>query len=888
MKIIKPQKLSIQFKIYEEGGRCFFFPAIFMLFPFDTPAAIRSEVALWKLVAEKLGKDVILDMGMPKVQGEALVSGACHTPYGTPQRACSVAMRIGEVNKTLSVLGNRYWNSLGGISQPEQFTTMPLTWQYSFGGSGYELNPHGKGYGPIMGENGNVVYPLPNIQYPREMIGSTGERPIPAGFAPLDITWPQRSCKVGTYGKEWLETQFPGYAADMDPIFFNTAQEDQWLNGFFTGDEAFSLEHMHPEQPLLAGQLPSLTARCFIRRVTDEPGSLEEIAMRLETVHFLPEAKQGILIFRGGTEIATDDADEISLVVAAAEKKGEPKASEHYREVVTKRLDREMGAVHSLCDSDLLHILPEMAGTDTSDEITGMERLLTKEDLLRKNMRVGIEKKLSEAREHISRLGINPNDHLPVVLPPDPEPVNMEKLDVKLLELEEITKKARADAVLKQAEAERMLKDLCANQGLDYEQLLAEAKTQRGGRPKFSADQQLKQIKDLQVQLHDLDKSSPELDRMIADPGFERKLRMAEEKIQEVYRKYAQHFPPSPVSSPEDARRLREMVLAGFETGSGFAGADLSGADLSGLSLTKVDFRDAILEGVNFEGSDLTGADFTNAVLAGANLTRVKGRSAKFSGANIGRAILKDADLSGGLDMRGVVLAKSDLTGARFNDADLTEADLSECIFLNTDLSGITAPQLIFISSDLKGLCSAGADLSEGIFIETDVGGVDFSEAKLSKAVFVSAKGEGTSFKGADLENLRVVKESTFAGADFREAKLDRANLRGTNLAACSFERASLNHADLSQCVLRNGNLRQALARGTRFEKTDLTGVDLVAIDLMQGSLRKAQFHGADFRGANLYEVDFEKAKGDRCTDFRQANLKKTRIIAWKPTKIGQ
>lgn len=881
MKIIKPQKLSLQFKTYEAAGRFFFFPAVFVLFPFDNPTAIHSEVALWKLVAEKLGKDAILDMGMPKPRGEALVTGACCTPGGKPHQACAVTMKIGGIKKTLFVFGNRYWTPLGGISQPEHFTIMPLTWQNAFGGSGYGLNPSGKGFVPVIDENGREIHLLPNIEDPEALVGSPGDRPMPAGFAPLDLTWQQRFCKVGTYDGNWLETRFPGCAEDMDPTFFNTAPEDQWLTGYFKGDEAFSLEHMHPQHKRVSGQLPGLTARCFIRRATGEPEALEEIAMRLETVHLFPEARQGILIFRGGAEIATDDGDDISLVMAAAEKTGEPKTPEHYRDVVAKRLDKEMGAIHSLRDSDLLPLLPEMAGK--LQEMEEMERLLSREDLLRKNMRAGAEKKLAEAREQIARLGVNPDDHLPAVLPPDPPPPDFEKMDVKLLEIEELKKKAVADAELQQAEAERQIKELCSRQGVDYDHMVAEAKKQQGGRPKLSADQQIRQMKDLQAQLKFHGKSSQELDKLLADPEFERNLHAAEDRIREAYRKHAQHFPPAPALSHVEAVMLRTTVVSGYAAGDGFTGSDLTGADLSGLSLANADFRDAILEGVNFTGSDLSGADFGNAVLAGANLTGAKCAGAKFGGANIGRAVLKDADFSGGLDMRGAVLAKSDLSGAKFNGADLTGADLSGCIFHNTDLAGATAPQLLFISSDLRGLRCAGADLSDGIFIETDVSGVDFSGTKLVSAVFLTAKGNGASFQGADLENLRIVKDSDFAGADFSRARLERANLRGTNLEGASFEKASLNNADLSQCGLQHGNLYQATARGTRFEKTDLTNADLAFIDLMQGCLRKARFHGADFYGANLYEVDFEKSKGDRHTNFRDANLKKTRMTAWKP-----
>lgn len=881
MKIIKPQNLSLQFKVYEEARRYFFFPAIFMLFPLDAPAAIFSEVSLWKLVAEKLGKDTILDMGMPKIRGEVVVSGACYTPAGKAYPACPVSLKIGKINKILNVFGNRYWNSLGAITHPEPFTSMPLTWPNAFGGKGYDFNLEGKGFAPIVAENGATVHPLPNIEDPRKLVGSPSDRPLPAGFAPLDMTWKQRFSKVGTYDKEWLETRFPGYAADMNPTFLNTAPEDQWLDGFFTGNEAFTLEHLHPDKPVLSGQLPGLTARCFIRRKAAEPESLEEIAMRLETVHFFPDAQQGVLIFRGGVEIATDDADDLLLIMAAAEKMGEPKALKHYQEVVAKRLDKEMGAVYSLRDSDLLPVFPEISVAP--EEISEMERLLSKEDLLRKNMRVRAEKKLAETREQIADLGVNPDEFLPAAVPPDPAPVNIEKLDVTILELEEMAKKAKADALLKQAEAEQQVRNLCSQQGLDYEKMLADAAKKQGGRPKFSADQHIAQMKELQSQLKDMGRSNADLDRLIADPDFEKKLRLAEERTLEAYRKYAQHFSPAPPLSTEEAKLLRETVISEYAAGKSFAGADLTGADLSALSLVGTDFRDAILEGVNFTGADLIKADFSNAVLAGADLTGAKCSAGKFRGANISRAILKDADFAGGLEMSGVVLAKSDLSGAKFSEADLSGADLTECIFNKTDFSCVKAQQMIFISTDLKGLRCTGADFSKGMFIEVDISGADFTGAKLAEAVFVTSQGTGACFQSADLENLRIVKDSVFAEADFRKAKLDRANLRGTNLTKCSFEQASLNDADLSECAISEGNFYRATAKRARFEKTDLTNARLVSINLMQGSLRKANFHGADFQGANLYEVDFEKSKGDTKTDFRQANLKKTRMIAWEP-----
>ena len=97
------------------------------------------------------------------------------------------------------------------------------------------------------------MHALPNIEHHDKLIRSQKDRPTPAGFAPYDVAWPQRMSKAGTHDKKWLKTRFPGFAEDMDWTMFNAAPDDQQNPGYFSGDEAFVLENMHPGKSVLEG-----------------------------------------------------------------------------------------------------------------------------------------------------------------------------------------------------------------------------------------------------------------------------------------------------------------------------------------------------------------------------------------------------------------------------------------------------------------------------------------------------------------------------------------------------------------------------------------------------------------------------------------------------------
>jgi len=321
MKVIKPLNQSLLYKVFEREKKCHLSVTILSFFSFDVTQGLLSEIDLWKFAGSELGKEAMLDMGMPKPKGEVLVVGTCFASGGKPIPAHEVRLQIGPIDKTLHVFGDRFWKRKAGIvktiTDPLPFTEMAMSYENAFGGPDHKMNPLGKGCVPVTSDTGETVHPLPNIENPRDPIDSPKKKPDPAGFAPIDLTWPQRLDKVGTYDERWLRERFPGPAEDMDWTFFNAAPEDQQIDGFFKGNEPFEIKAMHPEKPLIQANLPGFTSRCFINQKADRGEQFKEIETCLDTVWLFPHAEKGIVVYRGVAEVQTDDAEDVLHMLLA-------------------------------------------------------------------------------------------------------------------------------------------------------------------------------------------------------------------------------------------------------------------------------------------------------------------------------------------------------------------------------------------------------------------------------------------------------------------------------------------------------------------------------------------------------------------------------------------
>lgn len=906
MKAIKPLNLAVLHRPYSDGQNDVLAVAGIILMPFANASQPVPEPALWKFVSTQLGTNATLDAAMPKMSGEFVMTGRCHAPGSTPVTLMPVRVKVGELEKTLTVAGDRHWTRVRddwNMSEPVPFTELELSYTNAFGGAGFARNPLGKGMPP--GQEGEPC-PLPNVFASSMPVVSVEDRPEPAGFAPIDMAWPQRFEKAGTYDEQWRQTRFPGFAADMDWRIFNTAPPDQWLPGFLRGDEPVEIDGMHPLDPNQRTALPGYAARCFITEHTSGQQVFREVPMRAETLWLFPNAEHMALIFRGTVAIASDDASSVLHLVAGLEALNAPKPVEHYQAVLAQRLDKRRGAVHALNDAPLLPECLKDASPLSSIAETSATR--QPQGFMEANQRRNAERELERAKQQLTaqraqlletarQFQLPPPDlstidkALAQTLPPEMPAPRLDQLPQVLDEADREIAQARADALVKKAEAERSMRSLCDEQGLDYDAL-----SRPKAPPLFKAADVLEKLRTADAAMKTFGGSNPDIARMLADPELRQRLDQAEQSALDTYRRSAQHFRASGAGAQSLA--LREQVVAGLARGASFAGQDLTAADLSGLDLSNADFSEALMESVQLTDARLTGARLNGALLAHAALGGADLSKADLSGANFGKASMVGIRAQGANFSRAI-LDEADLTGADLSDAQLAGASLASARLNGATFARVSAPKLKFIDMfgspdgmgaegapsledlpgmDLRGLDFSGADLEGALFLNTRLDGACLSGARLAGATLLGGSAEGTDFSGADLTGLRVVRGSRLDGANFAGADLRRANLRGIAMDRVNLAGARLEEADLSDASLQQAVLTEADAAGLRAVKADFSEARMERIDLRGAVLQKAQFAGADVRDSNLYMADLVKVRGDAQTLFDGANLGRTTL----------
>jgi len=875
MKVAKPVKTPILTRIVEWKRRPQLHVAAMLGFPLGAPRALIDEVSLWPAVMSALGETGVLDEGIRKARGELLVSGCFHAPGGEPIGASYVGVRCAGIDKRLSVVGDRHWKD-GVPTEPEPMTNMPIDWAHAFGGQNYERNPYGKGATAGV-VDGQKVRPLPNIEPFERLIRKPSQKPEPAGLLPMDVTFAQRRQRAGTYDKTWFEHHFPGLPADADLTFFNAAPADQWLDGFFQGDEELAIENMHPEKPLLEGHLPGLTTRCFITQLRGGGPCFIEIPMRCDTVWLFPEAELGVVIFHGSTPVAEDDAAYVVHLLAACEDPAHPRTADHYRHALARRLDEDDGALEDLSDSDLMPpldsgVAPNIGETDIGNWVKG-------DNLLAENLRRGVECQRAEARANCEAEGMDPAAYgLADPLPPDPQVPDDPDAQVAFVK----EQRERAERETKKldemkVEAEAQAREQCAEIGVDFDDMMAEGQREAAGPPKFSATEQLDMMHDMAEIGSDGDADDPLL-AMVDDPDYQAQLVETEQSLREMYLKHA-HLQPAAAPLDEGASaQARVVVQAAVDSDTSLAERDLTGADLSGMKLGEVDLSGAFLEAANLSGCDLRGANLENAVLARANLADAQLDGATLCGANLGGAVLAGASFDG-CDLTEAVLSRAKLAGARLTDAKLASVDLLETEFGDVDLSRSSLPECSVIKADLSGAKLTGADLTKSTFIECTFDRADLAQARLEKATFVTCRGKDVSFREAAFAQGVMVHGSAFPGADFRDADLERANLRGTVLTGARLDRANLRNSDLSECDITTGSLERAVLTEAMLVRTKLDGASAEGANLMDALMSKSSLRGTNLTGSNLYRADLSRAVGDSRTTLKGAEVGKVRFL---------
>ncbi|PWG63255.1 DUF2169 family type VI secretion system accessory protein [Spiribacter halobius] len=768
-----------------------------------------------------------------KPRADVLLRGTAHAPRtGRPRPAMRVGIRVGELAKTLAVFGPRRFRGglLGtSISEPEPVNEVALTYENAYGGEGDPRNPVGKG------RNGDE---LPNIEYLDQLIQGRGDRPDPAGFGPLSPNWEPRRGMVGSYGGDYLERRWPGFPDDFDWSYFNAAPRDQQVDGYLRGDEAVSLEGLHPDHGLIRTQLPGIRVVC-IRE--DHDGRVERLPMNLDTLWIDADAGEIHLVWRGVTAVETFEAMEIRRLGILDERLEAPvRQASEYRQQLQALIDAR--------DTEFEEELPAVEDTAADEPARSADT------------------GAAPAAEPVEA--------------EDPFPPELAEQLEALRQPQEAAEAAPAEAPALspevEAEAQRILGEIEAREKAEAEEQQAEEWTRERVIAAAAEGESLAGA----------DLGGLDLSRHRFGAADFRGARLGGTDF---------------TGSELTGACFRDCLMDGARLDGGLlARADLGGAQLDGASLLHADLSGAVLQaarlsGATLDDADLTAADcalatFARASLVGASLARARLAEADLSTARLDRArlggcqagkavlagaFLGDADLRGA-DLQEATLAEASLPHAQLENANLAGADLASAFLRDAVLREAILTGADFGGADLRGAILERVSAADADFTGARMEGCSFRAAMLSGAWLSSAALDGADFQGsdctdlqldgtslrrarfpdADITTLRGSAGADFSDADFRGSHGREAVFEGCVLDGADFSCADLEGANFIHCSAVDADFTAADMPFARFTLARCRGARFDSANLFEGSLEGADLTGAYINGANFYGVE--------------------------------
>ncbi|WP_266171049.1 DUF2169 domain-containing protein [Dyella subtropica] len=850
MKIIKPMTLGLMHRPYRWQGRHRLLVITVAFFQLGGRAeTLLRDNLQWRKVMAALPSGRALDELMPKARGEVLLAGSAYAEDGLATTQQDVRLKLGSIDKRLRVIGDRRWfdGFLPWFRQlrAAPFTSMPLVWSRAFGGPRHPGNPEGCGYArnPFAGLFSRKPMMMPNVEDPDHPVRSRLRRYAPAGFAALDVSWQPRRGWVGSYGWRWRKDGCAGMAHDTNPEFFNAAPCDQRIAGPFQGGEAYRLEGMHPDMPVIEGRLPDFRPRAFVHRQNAAADAVDEVPLAFDTVWFLPDAELGIAIHRGEVDVQDSLALDVDAVMVGYEHLADPpRTLSHYGEVLALRMNRDTAIRHVFNEAQL-----------TPEPNAALRAARAQEDLQERAQREAeqLAFKAALAEEFKSSTGMEmppaPASDMPELATPSIAAMRRGDFDLGAMldSADAMIAQVKAVAEKHEAEAKAKLADLsapvtAASATVDEVLARASGRDQRmASLAEFSAEHAVPAA--TIESLHDL----------------QRRARLAA----------PQATAPVTPPSPEAAAAIGQWVLLRVREGASLHGCDLAGANLRGAELSGADLRGALLESSDLSGARLDGADLSEVALTGATLDDVNGDAARLDGANLSRTRAHRAVFR----------------GASFRDVQASDADWS-----HADLSGARFEQWTAPNIRLTGANLAHTVLSDSVILHAKANGSRWSHTVWQKTIALGSSFSGSEWQEAALTRS-VLMESCLVDSVWNSAILSRVQAGGgadwsrADLSHMRAEHSSWRDATLSEANLSDGEFRSCDFSGTRLtdaalERTlfyrslfmggVLSGCHAESADFFQASCRRADFRGADLRHANFMQAEcgeahFERARLD-------------------------
>lgn len=312
MKVIKDNEHSVLIRHFNIENKHYLSLST-MLYYDLLESKLLDEQQMWSEITPFLRSNQPLDEAYPKVKAEFLAYGNCYSD--TPVLAKQVSIKVGELEKSLDVIGNRYYKkkllNLVGETEPEDFQKIKIGFENAYGGEGFPLNPIGKGYLNSKKELKNNPK-LNNIDSSSHLSASSKKeyKVLPQSYEAMSLDWKFRKDKSGTYDDNWERTRWPYFPDDIEKSFFNTALPDQWFSDYLKGDEEIVIKNMHPTKSLIKSYLPGIKVRSFITKIDKKDYFSSEVLKeefielenKIDTVIIFTDLAKVVIVYRSTTE----------------------------------------------------------------------------------------------------------------------------------------------------------------------------------------------------------------------------------------------------------------------------------------------------------------------------------------------------------------------------------------------------------------------------------------------------------------------------------------------------------------------------------------------------------------------------------------------------------
>lgn len=255
---------------------------------------------------------------------DVLLNGTAHAPKGRPCRAVTVRMKVGSLDKSIHVVGDRYWADpwLEVTTDPEPFLNLPVTYENAYGGferdpnnpergSTYLPNPVGTGYYPVSRHGGLAGKRLPNLERPGESIHTAVGDYVPQAFSCVGRNFPSRLRYAGTYDQRWQDEDAPFFPKDFDYRYFQAAPPDQQIP-YLAGGEEVWLENLDP-RGVIYFAIPRTMLKVLFVFHSGKQRSFDPVA---DTLMIEPDLRRFTISWRTSISLS-QDCFEIERVIVA-------------------------------------------------------------------------------------------------------------------------------------------------------------------------------------------------------------------------------------------------------------------------------------------------------------------------------------------------------------------------------------------------------------------------------------------------------------------------------------------------------------------------------------------------------------------------------------------